>query len=302
MPRTKTIKSNPIFEPIPITAPGDIYDLNDHRLLCGDARSPITVSLLMNGLIANMSFNDPPYNVKISGLGGGKTKHRSIGDHTEFKMASGEMSPDEFINFLQQLFTNLVSFSVDGSIHYCFMDWKHIYEISAAGRRTFKELKNVAIWNKDNGGMGTFYRSKHELVFIFKNGTGKHINNFMLGQTGRYRTNVWNYPMVTSFKNPNRHLEAGIHPTVKPIALVSDAILDCSNVGNIILDLCLGSGTTLLSSEMTGRICYAVEIEPKYCDLSVKRWIQLMIKENRYYSVKRNGILLSPEEIQIYLN
>lgn len=299
----KTKISKPVIADKPtITNLYDLYELNDHRLLCGDSTDIDAVKYLMNGKLASMSITDPPYNVKISSLGGGKSKtNTTIGNHSEFKMASGEMNSEQFTEFLQSIFNNLVAFSKNGSINYVFMDWKHIYEISVAGRKSFTELKNVCIWNKDNGGMGTFYRSKHELVFIFKSGKEKHTNNFQLGQFGRYRTNVWDYPAANSFKNKDRLFEIGCHPTVKPLIMFADAMLDCSHPGEIILDLCSGSGTTFLAAEKMDRIAYGMEIEPKYCDLTISRWVKAMLLRKLPLEIKRNGEQLSVEEIEKFI-
>jgi hypothetical protein len=165
--------------------------------------------------------------------------------------------------------------AVSGSLHYVFMDWRHMNEVLAAGKQAYEELKAVCVWVKDNGGMGSLYRSQHELVFVFKSGTGSHRNNVQLGQYGRYRTNVWNYPGVNSF---SRSTEEGnllaLHPTVKPVALVADAIMDCSARGDIVLDPFLGSGTTIIAAERTGRICYGIELDPVYVDTIIRRWQQ----------------------------
>jgi DNA modification methylase len=258
---------------VPITKLGDVWLCGKHRLMCGDSTSIDAVDALMNGDKAEMVFTDPPYNVKISGLGSAASEN-SIGRiHGEFKMASGEMSKDEFTDFLRAVFTCLIAASKDGSIHYICMDWRHIQELTSAGE-IYTELKNLCVWNKNNGGMGTFYRNKHELIFAYKNGTEKHTNNFQLGETGRYRTNVWDYPMVTSFSNGERGNEK-LHPTVKPTQLVVDAILDCSNDGEMILDLFGGSGTTMIACEKTNRVARLMELEEKYCDVIVRRWQEL---------------------------
>ena len=261
----------------PITKLGDVWLCGKHRVMCGDSTSIDAVDKLMADSKADMVFTDPPYNVKISGLGSANSEN-SIGRiHGEFKMASGEMSKDEFTDFLRAVFTCLISASKDGSIHYVCMDWRHIQELTTAGE-IYTELKNLCVWNKNNGGMGTFYRNKHELIFAYKNGTEKHTNNFMLGETGRYRTNVWDYPMVTSFTNEERGNEK-LHPTVKPTQLVVDAILDCSNDGEMILDLFGGSGTTMIACEKTNRVARLMELEEKYCDVIVRRWQELTGKE-----------------------
>jgi DNA modification methylase len=189
-------------------------------------------------------------------------------------MACGEMSEEEFIRFLQNIFRNLIAYSVDGSIHFICMDWRHAYEISVAGRNIYSELKNMCVWNKTNGGMGSFYRAKHELIFVFKNGKAEHINNIQLGQHGRYRTNVWDYAGVNTFRE-GRADELEMHPTVKPVQLVADAILDCSERRKIILDCFGGSGTTLIAAEQTGRIAYLMELDPRYCDVTINRFQKL---------------------------
>lgn len=249
-----------------ITKPGDLWLLGEHRLLCGDATNIEDVKRLMDNQLADMVFTDPPYNVKINSIVNFGQTH-----HDEFVMASGEMSEQEFIDFLSSVFSNLVTASKDGSIHYVCMDWKHIYEIVSAARTNYAEIKQLCVWNKGNGGMGTFYRNQHELIFVLKNGTAKHTNNFELGQNGRYRTNVWDYPGMSTGTNENIELRK-LHPTVKPLRLVSDAILDCSNYGEKILDLFGGSGTSLIACEETNRKCFMMELDPKYCDVIIRRW------------------------------
>ena len=186
-------------------------------------------------------------------------------------MASGEMSSTQFTAFLRTSFEQLANYSSDASIHFVCMDWRHLGELLAAGNSIYAELKNLCVWNKDNGGMGSLYRSKHELVFVFKNGTGPHINNIELGRHGRYRTNVWDYAGVNSLRG-NRMEELEMHPTVKPVALVRDAILDCSRRGGIVLDSFSGSGTTLVAAERTGRRGYLIELDPAYVDVTIKRF------------------------------
>jgi DNA modification methylase len=251
----------------PVTRLGDVWQLGRHRLICGDATDPAVLERLLEGRRAQMVFTDPPYNVRIDrnvcGLGSVK--------HDEFVMASGEMSQAEFTEFLTASLTNLARFSADGSIHFVCMDWRHLQEILDAGRAAYDELKNLIVWNKDNGGMGAFYRSKHELIFAFKNGTKPHINNFGLGQHGRYRTNVWDYAGVNSLK-AERDEELAMHPTVKPVKMVADAILDCSRRNGIILDSFCGSGTTIIAAQQTNRTGCGVELDPRYVDVSVRRW------------------------------
>ncbi|MCW3476406.1 site-specific DNA-methyltransferase [Limobrevibacterium gyesilva] len=246
---------------------GDLWLLGPHRLLCADARQQVSYQHLLGGEPAQLVFTDPPYNVQIQGhvSGLGKVRHR------EFAMASGEMSEADFTEFLATLFAHLTAASADGAIHFICMDWRHMYEALAAGRRAYTELKNLCVWNKDNGGMGTFYRSKHELVFVFKNGATPHINTFGLGEGGRYRTNVWDYAGANTFRR-GRAEELAMHPTVKPVALVMDAIKDCSRRGGSVLDPFGGSGTTLIAAERTGRHGRLLEIDPLYVDVTLRRW------------------------------
>lgn len=252
---------------VAVTRPGDLWLLGPHRLLCGSALSPEDCSRLMGGMKAQFVITDPPYNVPITGhvSGLGKVRHR------EFAAASGEMTADQFTAFLETAFRNLVANSTDGSIHMVFIDWRHIAEVQAAGGSVYSELKNLIVWVKDNGGMGSFYRSRHELIFVFKNGTAPHVNSFELGQHGRYRTNVWTYKGMNSFGG-KRNDELGLHPTVKPVALLADAIKDVSTRGSIVLDLFGGSGSTLIAAHKTGRRGYLMELDPLYCDCSLRRW------------------------------
>jgi len=250
-----------------VSRTGDLWQLGRHRILCADARDLAALEALLGGKKAQMVFTDPPYNVHIEGhvSGLGRVRHR------EFPMASGEMSQAEFTKFLTKVLSNLAAVSIDGSIHYVCMDWRHLQEVLTAGNTAYTEFKNLCIWNKDNGGMGAFYRSKHELVLVFKKGTGAHINNFRLGEKGRYRTNVWDYAGVNTLR-PDRMNELAMHPTVKPVALVADAIKDCSKRGGIVLDVFGGSGTTLIAAERTGRLGYLLELDPAYVDVTIRRW------------------------------
>ena len=249
---------------------GDVWQLGRHRLVCGDALDPRVIETLMAGEKARMVFSDPPFNVPVDGHvgGAGKIKHR------EFAMASGEMTSAQFTEFLTRAFTNLANNSVDGSIHFLCMDWRHMTEVMAAGNAAYSELKNMIVWAKTNGGMGTFYRSRHELIFAFKHGDAAHINTFELGQHGRYRTNVWEYAGVNTMK-AGRMEELEMHPTVKPVQMIADAIKDCSGRGDIVLDIFGGSGSTLIAAEKTGRRGFLCEIDPIYCDRIIRRWEKL---------------------------
>ena len=246
---------------------GDLWLLGPHRVLYGDCTDAASFSMLMGDDKAQMVFTDPPYNVPIAGhvSGLGKARHR------EFAMASGEMSRVQFVSFLQSVFQHLVDWSRDGSIHFVCMDWRHLTEIMTAGSLVYTELKNLCVWAKDNGGMGSFYRSRHELVFAFKNGTGPHINSFELGQHGRHRTNVWEYRGMNS-RGRERQADLALHPTVKPVALIADAIRDVSERGGIVLDCFGGSGSTLIAAHKIGRRARLVEIDPVYVDRMIRRW------------------------------
>lgn len=251
-----------------VTQPGDLWLLGSHRLLCGNAQSPVDFDSLMAGRHAGMVISDPPFNVRVDGHVGGKGKIK----HREFGMASGEMSEAEFTTFLQKTFELMCRHSTDGSIHTIFMDWRHLNEILAAGRASYTEFLNLCVWAKHQAGMGSLYRSQHELALIFKNGKAPHQNNIQLGRFGRYRTNVWQYPGIQSMRKGEEGDLLALHPTVKPVRMIADAILDVSKRGDIVLDPFLGSGTTLLAAERVGRICYAMELDPLYVDTAIRRW------------------------------
>lgn len=250
-----------------VTRMGDLWLLGRHKLICGDAQDVEWFHRLVGNEQVDLLFTDPSYNVKIDGhvCGLGSVKHR------EFAFASGEMSEDEFTGFLKTTLGNASSSMRDGAIAYVCMDWRHMGEMLAAGNHAFTELKNLVVWNKTNGGMGAFYRSKHELIFVFKKGTAPHTNSFGLGETGRYRTNVWDYAGISSI-SASRGVELAMHPTVKPVAMIADAIKDCSKRGEIILDCFGGSGSTLVAAEKTGRRARLIEYDPLYCDTIIKRW------------------------------
>jgi DNA modification methylase len=250
-----------------VTQPGDIWLLGNHRLICGDALDPSTYAALMEGKRADVVFVDPPYNVKIDGNVCGKGAIR----HREFTMASGEMSESEFLDFLCKALSHLERNSRNGSVHFICMDWRHAAEVLAAGKKAYETLLNLCVWTKDNGGMGSFYRSPHELIFVFRKGKEQHRNNIQLGRFTRNRTNVWRYPGVNTLsKSAAEGNLLALHPTVKPVAMIADAILDCSARGDIVLDSFSGVGSTILGAEKVGRVCYAIEIDPLYVDAAVK--------------------------------
>lgn len=252
-----------------VTVSGDLWQLGKHRVLCGDSLSTASYERLMEGAKADLVIADPPYNVVINGhaTGNGSVHYR------EFAMASGEMNSTEFTEFLRKAMIVARDHSTPGSLAYYFMDWRHMTEILSAGRQVYTELLNLCVWAKSNGGMGSFYRSAHELVFLFKNGTGSHRNNIQLGKFGRYRTNVWNYPGANTFSRSNSEGDLlALHPTPKPVALITDAIKDCTARGDLILDPFLGSGTAVIAAERSGRRCYGLELDPLYVDTTLRRW------------------------------
>ncbi|MGE3708526.1 MAG: site-specific DNA-methyltransferase [Hyphomicrobiaceae bacterium] len=251
----------------PISKPGDLWLLGGHRLICGDALQPSSYAVLLGDERARLVFTDPPYNVRVKGhvSGLGAVKHR------EFAMASGEMTQAEFTAFLGKAFEHLAAFTADGSIHFVCMDWRHLQEIMTAGTANYTELKNICVWRKTNAGMGSLYRSQHEFIFVFKNGRAPHTNNIELGSHGRYRTNVWDYQGINNFGRDRNALLAS-HPTVKPVALVADAIQDCSKRRDLVLDPFAGSGTTIIAAEKTNRRAAAIELDPVYVDTIVRRW------------------------------
>ena len=259
----------PALPSTPVSRLGDLWKLGKHRVLCGNALCSKDYALLMNDHKANVIFTDPPYNVRIAGhaSGNGRISHR------EFVMASGELSESEFTTFLTDALTLLAEHSLEGSLHYICIDWRHLEELLVGGRAAYSELKNMCVWAKNNAGMGSFYRSQHELVFVFQNGTSSYRNNVQLGRFGRSRSNVWHYPGANSFARATGEGDLlALHPTVKPVALIADAIMDCSARGDLVLDSFLGSGTTVIAAERTGRICYGMELDPCYVDTVLRRW------------------------------
>jgi DNA modification methylase len=244
---------------------GDLWELGPHRVLCGDAGDPADYARLLGGTPADVVFTDPPYNVKISGFAAAKGRHR------EFPMASGELSPAEFTAFLSGVFAQLAAHCRDGAVLFVCMDWRHLTEVLTAGSSAFTTLLNLCVWAKTTAGQGSLYRSGHELVLVYKHGTAAHTNRVELGVHGRHRTNVWNYPGGSSFHRSGDPLLTA-HPTIKPVALVADALLDCSRRGDRVLDPFGGSGSTLIAAERTGRAACLMELDPGYVDLIVQRY------------------------------
>jgi DNA modification methylase len=252
----------------PVSRLNDLWTLGRHRLLCGDSLKLASFERLMERHQAAVVFVDPPYNVRTDGhaTGNGRIKHR------QFAMASGEVDAPAFRRFLATACRLLADYSRNGAIHFICMDWAHIGVLLTVGEDTYSRLLNICVWVKNNGGMGSFYRSQHELVCVFRNGREQHRNNVQLGKFGRNRTNIWHYPNAATFSRGEEGNLLAAHPTVKPEALVADALLDCSVRGDIVLDSFLGSGTTLLAAERTGRVCFGLEIDPLYVDLAIRRW------------------------------
>ena len=248
-----------------VTKPGDLWVCGQHRLYCGDALDPASYRVLLRGDPADIVFTDPPYNVRVAG----HVSQRA--DAREFAMASGELSSDEFVDFLQTISGHIAANVENGAVVYICMDWRHLDELSAATRRYFGKPKNMIVWVKTNGGQGSFYRSQHEHIAVYVAGTATPTNNFRLGERGRYRTNVWSYAGFNSFGR-DRATALSVHPTMKPVALVADALRDCSKRGEIVLDPFGGSGTTMIAAERCGRAARLIEIDPIYCDVIIRRW------------------------------
>lgn len=259
----------PVIKTSAVSVIGDLWQLGKHRVLCGDSLVLANYARLLNGTKADMVITDPPYNVVIDGhaSGLGSVHHR------EFAMASGEMNEGEFTGFLAKAMAACTLSSHPGSLAYYFMDFRHMRQILTAGLVCYGEPMNLCVWVKNNGGMGSFYRSRHELIFLFKKGEAPHCNNIQLGKFGRNRTNVWNYPSANTFSRsgPDGNLLA-LHPTPKPVALIADAIKDSTRRGALILDPFLGSGTALIAAERSGRVCYGIELDPLYVDTIIRRW------------------------------
>jgi DNA modification methylase len=260
----------------PVTRYGDLWILNSHRLLCGDARERAAFERLMDGTIAEAGFCDPPYNLRMKDIGGrGRVRHQ------EFAFASGEMNSARFRAFLRETLGNGARVSAAGGVQFVCIDWRHIEDLAAVGRETYGAMLNLVVWNKSNAGQGSFYRSQHELIGVFRTAGNSHRNNIELGRYGRNRSNVWTYAGVNSFGR-GRMDTLSSHPTVKPVALVADALLDCTARGDVVLDQFVGSGTTILAAEKTGRRGFGIEFEPRYVDVAVTRWQQ---------ATKRDAIL-----------
>ncbi len=250
----------------PISMSGDIWKLDQHLVLCGDALEADSYNRLLDNTAVRLVLTDPPYNVPVNGH---VTKR--IGKFDEFAMASGELTPDQFSQFLRRAFGLIARVSLDGAIAFIFIDWRHARLLQEAADGVLFELKNHIVWVKNAPALGSFYRSQHEFVLVYKIAEGKHVNNFALGQHGRTRTNVWHYAGMSSF-GTGREEALALHATPKPIAMLVDAILDCSHPGDLVLDPFGGSGSTLIAAERARRRARLIEISPTYVDTIVRRW------------------------------
>jgi DNA modification methylase len=266
--KTQEPDTLPLVPEHPTTRAGDLWQLGNHRLLCGDARDFCNFERLMGGVSAAAVFCDPPYNLAVKTIGG-----RGHVRHPEFAFASGEMSSADFRGFLHQTLGNGVQMSAPGAVHYTCIDWRHVGDLIAVGRELYESMLNLVVWNKTNAGQGSFYRSQHELIGVFEVAGATHRNNVELGRFGRNRSNVWTYPGINTF-GPGRMETLQSHPTVKPTALVADALLDCTMRGDVVLDQFTGSGTTILAAEKIGRKTHGIEFEPRYVDVAIVRWQQ----------------------------
>lgn len=257
----------------PRVQPGDIWQLGEHRVACGDGRDAGFLKRLVGeGETIDCAFLDPPYNVKINGHANAKGRHR------EFAMASGEMTEEEFRTFLADTLGACAKVSRNGAVHFVCMDWRHMDDVTASVSGIYDELLNICVWNKSNAGMGSLYRSRHEMVFVYRVGSASHTNNVELGKHGRNRTNVWDYASVNSMKGSRRE-DLELHPTVKPVAMVADAYKDVTRHGELVLDIFLGSGTSLIAAERVGRRFRGLDIDPAYVDLAMQRWSDLTGKD-----------------------
>ena len=261
-----------VIPPVPVeprTMPGDIWLLGEHRVGCGDGRDlDFLRQVVGQGAQIDAAFMDPPYNVKINGHANAKGRHR------EFAMASGEMSNAAFREFLRDTLGAAAAVSRSGAVHFVCMDWRHLDDVSIVGSSIYNDLLNICVWNKSNAGMGSLYRSKHEMVFVYRVGDAPHSNMVELGKHGRNRTNVWDYPSVNSMAGSRRE-DLALHPTVKPVAMVADAYQDVTKRGDLVFDMFLGSGTSLIAAERCGRRFRGCDIDPAYVDVAVDRWVQL---------------------------
>jgi DNA modification methylase len=257
----------PAVEKIAVSAAGDVRVCGHHRVGCGDARDQAFVDRVRDGKMSDICFVDPPYNVPIGGFVSGKGRAR----HREFAHATGEMSRVEFTAFLGESLKVLRAASTRSALIFACMHWRYVFELIGAGRQCGLHLFDMCVWTKTTAGMGSLYRSQHELICIFKAGAEAHANNVELGRHGRNRSNLWTYRGFNAFGSDRDELLAS-HPTVKPVLMIADALRDVTKRGGIVLDTFLGSGSTLMAAEETGRHCFGIELDPLYVDLAIRRW------------------------------
>ena len=258
VPVTKTLK--------PVSSIGQLWLLGKHRIMCGDSTDTKALAILMMGQLAAAALLDPPFGCPIDGFVSSKGKHR------EFIQASGEMTEPELLEFFRRLCQALAAILRPGALAYLFIDWRSLHLLLKAGQEVFGKLVNLCVWSKDRGGMGSFYRSQHELVLVFRQPGAKHTNNVQLGKHGSNRTNVWSYPSAASSRKGREGDLLKSHPTPKIVEMIGDAMLDCTLRGEVVVDTFLGSGTSLIAAERTGRTCFGMDLDPLYVDLAIRRW------------------------------
>jgi DNA modification methylase len=257
----------PPVEAVAVSKPGSIWQCDRHRIGCGSATDLQFVQRVLGDRLAGGCFIDPPYNLKVQGVISGKGRHC----HREFVQGAGELSDNEYFTLLRDAFLVVKACCKASALLYACIDWRHVTEMLVAGRASDLALYQIIVWVKSNGGMGGIYRNQHELICAFSVGDDKPLDNVELGKRGRNRTNVWHYAGMSAFGRERDQLLA-MHPTVKPVAMIADAIRDCTKRGDIVLDCFLGSGSTLMAADETGRIFRGVELDPLYVDVAVRRW------------------------------
>lgn len=263
----------PPLEPTAITVPGMIWLLGDaHKIGCGSATDPVFARRVLEGTTAAMCFADSPYNLTVKSIGG-KGRHQ----HREFVQGSGEMSDGEYAGFTRDWLAVVQACCKSTALIYSCIDWRHLMVMTMAGHACGMDLYQIITWVKNNAGMGGIYRNQSEFICVFRAGKDQPLDNVELGRRGRNRSNVWNYPAMSSFGRDRGLL--GLHPTVKPVAMIADAIRDVTKRGDIVMDCFLGSGSSLMAAEETGRVCCGIELDPRYCDVAIRRWQQVTGRE-----------------------
>jgi DNA modification methylase len=281
----------------PVSTPGSIWGLGKHRIGCGSATDLAFVLRVLNGQTAAACFVDPPYNIKVDGFISGKGRHR----HREFVQGAGELSDDKYFSLLRNSLSVLKACCSSAALIYVCIDWRHVMEMTVAGRSCGMPLYQIVTWVKSNAGMGGIYRNQSEFICVFRAGEDTPLDNVELGRRGRNRTNVWNYPGMSSFGKERDSLR-GLHPTVKPVAMIADALRDVTKRGDVVLDSFSGSGSTLMAAEETGRICCSVELDPLYVDVAIRRWQNatgkdaVLLKTGEHFNALAQSRLAAPSE------